>query len=391
MSFAFLILCFIVGLVAVAIVFGARRGSAVVGAIIGGVVLVVLLSVLSLMFYARVQQRVVIGSAMTPSPPSQSPFMISNGHVVQSDDWIDAFAGDETAPREPHTSTVTLANFMAARIKDAIDRVGESAQHRYIDFQPTVPPALRDKIFQAAETYVSKPAETGENDLVISVRMEDRAEAQTTWWPSPMIRGTVVAEVRGPKGTEEIRAKLDEKPWVDIPPASVGRRDFVVVKLGAPAASREEALDILWQRTESALAAAVYTQAQAQPGVRATLDDARRQVDASLAVQGRRYADQCVVALDRPYGRVWFAASLSHVESLDVAKLASSAQHVAVERHQSWRTMILSLGGMLLVLGLLYAVLNALTRGYVRAHLGVAVAVLLVIGAVVIVLGLGLV
>lgn len=106
---------------------------------------------------------------------------------------------------------------------------------------------------------------------------------------------------------------------------------------------------------------------------------------AEFAIANRRgLLDRCVVRMDRPYGPVWGAAALYDFGPANLQTISHYAiQNVRVTK-QSWARVILSLAGMMLVLAVVYGLLNAVTRGYFRLHLRMAVVMAFVVVAAVI-------
>ena len=95
------------------------------------------------------------------------------------------------------------------------------------------------------------------------------------------------------------------------------------------------------------------------------------------AIAWRQFqADRVVVGIDRPVGRVWYAAALIDQKPQLIDTVARDASNLNYQRRSNWGTLLLTLGGMLLVLAAVYAGLNAVTRGYFRGRLiaGMAVA-----------------
>ena len=66
---------------------------------------------------------------------------------------------------------------------------------------------------------------------------------------------------------------------------------------------------------------------------------------------------------------MWYAAGMIQAAPAQVHEIVSNAVNVNIRRKATWVRMIVGSAGMLLVLALVYAAVNAITRGYFRPHL----------------------
>jgi hypothetical protein len=199
-----------------------------------------------------------------------------------------------------------------------------------------------------------------------------------------MRRGTLAADVKAQGVEETVKARLEEKPWLDRPAVAWGDYNSIVVTSGQPTAlTREEAVGRLNQAKSAAVSNLVESQVAALSSQwHAAPDDVRSQVQARYGDSTNTYDDQVVQKIDTPHGRVWYAAGLVRVPSDAVVHMAASAQHVSHDRRAGWAKVIGGAVGMLLVLLVLYAIMNAITRGYFRGHLRAAVAIVLALAVV---------
>jgi hypothetical protein len=289
---------------------------------------------------------------------------------------------DRGAARDPHLSEQTLHAFIAERVAIACDQVASDGA-RWL-----VAPAALQEAAEAIAPHCSavldfepQVGQRAADETRITLRREGYIVSRRPWWPAPMEQYTLIAEVAGPRGSAVVQAKLDEKPWLFTPPQREGSREYAVVTSGEPAVSREEALQSLHLRVTPTVAERVAARLAAAPGPPPSPDDVRRQVEARFGQNTAAAADTCVVAVDRPFGRVWFAASLIPVGDADLGPLVASAKAVHTQRRQTYADALVGLVFMLLVLGGVYVVLNALTRGYFRGQLRAAVVVALVVAA----------
>jgi hypothetical protein len=299
-----------------------------------------------------------------------------------------AIGGDAGTARDPHTSMATLKAFMAERVEVAVDRVAKpDLPRRLVDNAnvPEVDVAIAERI-AAAEVAGQSAGTRPREETWVWLRWENLTKVNPSWWPDPMTRGTLVADIQGPGGNATVRAALDEKPWIERPPASAGRGPYIVVSSGALATSKEEAIQSLNRRTADAMAERVRATAAARPGVTPSAEDVARQVRAQYGMFPSNYVDRAVVAVDRPYGRVWFASALVNASPDQLRRLADNARGLTADRRDSWAKMIVGSVGMILVLLVVYAALNAITRGYFRPHLRMIAVLVLAVAVAVMVL-----
>lgn len=307
------------------------------------------------------------------------------------------------------------------------------------DWQPTLD-ALRDAI--PATVAIDRRAEAapadrrpadGEAWVVLATR--ERRSDRPAWSRQPVTRGRVEATVYGRRRSQHVNARWDEKPWADDGVRFASLADpamtWVVGRAGRPCASRAEA-----ERLALADAAAQMVgrmnpllPAPASPSVppvppgpglpavpRAQINrpdnpfgspavapvSARtpRQAEPSglnyqatlSALTGGQYVrDRSTRRYVRSYGDVWDAAVLVDASpanvaeiSRDAARLFRDAEWPAGAQRQERRVTVLSTiaagGAMMAVIALLYAVVNALTKGYMVRRLRVVAAALLLGG-----------
>ena len=188
------------------------------------------------------------------------------------------------------------------------------------------------------------------------------------------------------------RASFIEKPWVDSFAEFASRdpkRRWFVGRSPSPHTSpsdaelgaiRDAARALLPEACIEAKSAKLVTYAQsgAHPEVRRQLE----QIIERELLDRQYVVDRFVQSFQRPYGRVWSAAVLvdaspENLETLGVAL----RQHHRAER-QAWAHTALSVGGLLLLICLVYLFLNAATKGYYVWMLRVGAVAVVVVGIV---------
>jgi hypothetical protein len=97
---------------------------------------------------------------------------------------------------------------------------------------------------------------------------------------------------------------------------------------------------------------------------------------------GSLVADRFVSRVHRPYGDIWSEAILVDVSS---ARLGSIAREHAIwlsSRQHARRGAVASIAGMALAILLIYAAVNAVTKGYYRGYLRTTAAAAMALGVV---------
>lgn len=200
--------------------------------------------------------------------------------------------------------------------------------------------------------------------------------------------GALSMQVRGRAGTFSRSVRFVDKPWVDDFGAFVSRHpthQWLVGRSQEACTSRQEAqeqairtaaaklrpyvADRLNRRTNWVLLLSGGVDMQALPG----------RIEAHLR-EGQMVTDRFTQSFARPVGDVWREAVLVDVSRRNIDRLVGRVTVEATSQRTSLLQTVLSIGGLVVVLGLVYAFLNAATKGYYAWAIRVAVAVLLVAG-----------
>jgi hypothetical protein len=297
--------------------------------------------------------------------------------------------GDSSIIRDPHTSMESLTAYLVENVSTRVTAIGEGSE-KYRLFSRNAPDelatALSERIGTTEIDAVRPSAPRPKNETWITLSWQNVSQSHYGWWPGEIRSGTLVAEIAGPRGSAVIPARLDEKPWLHHEPGSVGRSQYMVMYSQGPWGSESEALSSARRSAAQALTAVVEGQVRSMPhGATVPSQAIEAQVEAALA-RGSGIVDRAVIRVDRPQGQVWYAANLIDTSATTRMPIADSAAQQTTYMRRSFANLILTLGGMLLVLALVYAGLNALTRGYFRGHLRAAVIVMFAVAVAVIVL-----
>jgi hypothetical protein len=219
-------------------------------------------------------------------------------------------------------------------------------------------------------------------EVWVKIALRDRRTVRSDWaYDQPTSAGRVVATVVGPAATRVVDARYEEKPWANdfdrfVAGAPANRQHFLVARTERPCATRAEAeaqaIATAASELESRFRRDLHTTGISGPvtGVHG------RAVDALTS--GRYIKDRQVRRFTRPYGEVWDAAILVDASDETLRGLARDAQvHRQVRRAERVGVAFAAASAavMIGVIGLLYAVVNAFTRGYFAGRLRVLAAV----------------
>lgn len=204
--------------------------------------------------------------------------------------------------------------------------------------------------------------------------------------------GHVTVTAKGKDVALSASAKFVEKPWADdwtlFRNANSAKR-YLKADSSGPCASETEAI-------ASARKAAVE---QLLPLVRNTMNANAKQISGEKVIVTQEWirerlkysvesnaskvlvADTFVQRFQRPYGDVWQASILIDASQPNIQVLNQSYNRTATAQFGRRAVALSAVGGIAIVIGLLYAFINAVTRGYFMWRLR-AVAILAAIAGV---------
>ena len=215
----------------------------------------------------------------------------------------------------------------------------------------------------------------GEGTVNVRVSVAPTAVEQTqNGRPREVSGGKVEMEATHATGRFLRSVSFVEKPWVDSfaefasrdprqrwivgrspgPQSSPSDAELAAIRAAARALLPEACIDAGSPRLVT------YVQSGSHPEVRQQLE---RIIERQLL--DRQYVvDRFVQSFQRPYGRVWSATVLVDASPAKLKTLAAALRrHHSAER-QAWVHTALSVGGLILLICLVYLFLNAATKGY---------------------------
>jgi hypothetical protein len=171
------------------------------------------------------------------------------------------------------------------------------------------------------------------------------------------IKGALKAIVRTDQNSYAKQVEYDYRPWLYAPDqfrtaVNVGR--WAVIASSETVITQQQAQQQVMQTAKDYLAEQIQMQS-AIPSVSISDSELR---------DGGFIVDEYTQRLQGISGPIWRAAMLLDVRPERLQLLQN--QKIIVQRHvrQNWANMLLSLAGMIVLVSLLYAVINSLTKGY---------------------------
>ncbi|CAN5665420.1 hypothetical protein BH09PLA1_BH09PLA1_34720 [soil metagenome] len=211
--------------------------------------------------------------------------------------------------------------------------------------------------------------------------------------------GHVVVNAVGKDVAVTASAKFVEKPWADdwtlFQNANSSKR-YMIANSTEPCASeqeaiesaRDQAVELLFPIVNATMSA---NAAQSSEVIRVSKSWIRNRIKYSVQSNASKVlvADQFVQRFQRPYGDVWQASILLDASQPNIQLLNQSYDKTATAQYSNKAKTWSAMAGIAIVIGLLYAFVNAVTRGYFMWRLR-AVAILAAIAGVLVLFGVNM-
>ncbi len=206
--------------------------------------------------------------------------------------------------------------------------------------------------------------------------------------------GSLRMQAKGASGALTRSARFVEKLWVANFAEFVGRNPksrWILAQSQQPCIDQHEAEQQALEDAAAKLLGEVSDRLGREGGrswPASGLPVTSRHQDAIVAqLQGEGFVvDRFAQSFLRPYGRVWRQAVLIDASDDNIERLAVVCAGRIRALQASWARQAASIGGLLLVICLVYLFLNAVTKGYFSWPLRAAAVAVVIIGALVVVL-----
>jgi hypothetical protein len=276
-----------------------------------------------------------------------------------------------------YPSKLSAVRSLGLRIGQAVQRVldAEASPSRFIVFQGAHDRSLVEAFGEAVtcvfpETQWSIEPETAAvQDDEVGIRL-DLMNVQTL--PTPWMRnsentvasGTVQASVMATDKYASIKADFTDKPWVEDFSGFLNvkpNRRFVIAKSTDSCMTESEANRQALENACAQLTEMLSRISRRRSGVPAPLAS---RVDAEDILEGDLILDRFVQSFEGSAGRIWRQALLIDGSTTKLEQLAHRKVVMARAMKMNWARMFITVFGLLLLITIVYAFLNAATKGY---------------------------
>jgi hypothetical protein len=274
------------------------------------------------------------------------------------------------------TAVIRLTQQLAEQIKQKADDIAT------IQIDKDVP-GLREALSHEFP-HAKVGSETGAIAFAVAIDAQDPKH------------GHVIVNAVGKDLALTASAKFVDKPWADdwtlFKNANSSKR-YLIASSPEPCASEQEAIDSARDQAVELLfpivnATMSANAAQSSDVIRVSKAWIRDRIKYSVQSNASKVlvADQFVQRFERPYGDVWQASILLDASQPNIQLLNQSYNRTATVQYSNKAKTWSAMGGIAIVIGLLYAFINAVTRGYFMWRLR-AFAILAAIAGVLVLFG----
>jgi hypothetical protein len=193
-------------------------------------------------------------------------------------------------------------------------------------------------------------------------------ELPASWQKEPkssMISGTYQASVLAADKQASIQTDFVEKPWVeDLADFLTTRRmdgRFIIAKSADSCITESEANRQALENASTKIAHWLDESSRRLSGIPAPF---ARPVNSTDILEGDFILDRFVQSFKGTAGRIWRQAFLIDASAEKLTKLAHRKAVRTRARKMSWARMFFSIVGLLVLITVVYAFLNAATKGY---------------------------
>jgi hypothetical protein len=173
-----------------------------------------------------------------------------------------------------------------------------------------------------------------------------------------------------------------DKPWITDAASflsSQSHQHCIIGRSSAPCLSEAEAKEQACADASVKVVTAIVLQLDVQP-TRLERQQLEQRITAELQ-SGRLIEDRSLSVRHRPYGDIWWGAVLVDASPDRLRPIGIEYSRMLIDRRLSRARQLAAIAGMAAAIVFIYAVLNAVTKGYFRGRLraiGAAALVLLI-------------
>ena len=223
----------------------------------------------------------------------------------------------------------------------------------------------------APETVAVQPDEVGIRIDIVNVQTHPAPWMSGS--ENEMTTGTVQASVLAADKQASVKAGFVDKPWVEnLSVFLMNRRmdgRFILAKSTESCMTEAEANN---QAVQNACAQVADMLGQNSPRRSGVPISFARPVNSADILEGGFILDRFVQSFEGTAGRIWRQALLIDASAEKLKKLAQRKAVVARNRRSTWARMFFSIIGLIVLITVVYAFLNAATKGYYTWSLRIA-------------------
>jgi hypothetical protein len=250
------------------------------------------------------------------------------------------------------TSPSGFILFQGAHERGLIEEFGRAITRTFADANWTIAP----------ETVAVQPDEVGIRIDVVNIHTHPAP------WNSgsenEMTTGTVQASVLARDRQASMSVEFVDKPWVEDFSGFLNTRPnsrFIIAKSAESCLTEAEANNQAVQNVCSQVADMLGQTLPRRSGVPVSF---AIPVDSTDILEGNFILDRFVQSLEGSAGKIWRQALLVDASAEKLKNLAQRKAIIALARKTSFARMFFSILGLIVLITVVYAFLNAATKGY---------------------------
>ena len=250
------------------------------------------------------------------------------------------------------TSPSGFILFQGAHERRLIEEFGKAITRTFTDAKWTIAP----------ETVAVQPDEVGIRIDIVDVHTHPAP------WKSgsenEMTTGTVRASVLAGDRQASMSAEFVDKPWVEDFSGFLNTRPnsrFIIARSSESCLTEAEANN---QAVQNACSQVTDMLGQTLPRKSGVPVSFNKPVDSTDILEGNFVLDRFVQSLEGSAGKIWRQAILVDTSAEKLKKLAWQKAMIAQARKTGFAKMFFSVLGLIVLITVVYAFLNAATKGY---------------------------
>jgi len=338
----------------------------------------VLLSVFSIVFSLAIPHRRVVshsevhydwGPVESESKPAAAIWLPGIEDEFEADVYPSKFSavrslglhiGEPVRQVFGETSPSNFILFRGAHERGFIEEFGKAIARTFPDANWTIAP----------ETVAVQPDEVGIR--IDIVKVQTHAAPWLSESENEMTSGTIQASVLAADRQASMRTDFVDKPWVDDFSGFLNTRPnsrFIIVRSADSCMTEAEANQQAVQNACSQVANMIGQIPPRRDGIPISF---ARPVNSTDILDGNFILDRFVQSFNGTAGKIWRQALLVDVATEKLKNLAQRKAIIAIARKTSFARMFFSIVGLTVLITLVYAFLNAATKGYYAWSLRIA-------------------